>query len=120
MFIYDLPVTKKRVEFKYLTGHDQKEIDIKEKRYKNMGIKYDNTVTSYLENVIVSIDGVYDKNKIHHFVKNMPALDSRKLRKHIKDSEPGVDMSWNYECNDCGYENNFNMPMTSEFFWPST
>ncbi len=120
LFTYELPVTKKRVEFKYLTGYDQKEIDIKDKRYQNMGISYDNSITSYLENVIVSIDGVYDKNKIHHFVKNMPALDSRKLRKHIKDSEPGIDMSWNYKCNSCGHENNFIMPMTSEFFWPST
>ena len=83
LFAYKLPITQKTVYFKFLNGHDQKEIAIKEKRLKKAGVVYDNTITSYLENTIVSIDGITDKNKIHHFIKNMPALDSRKLRKHI-------------------------------------
>ena len=120
LFFFDLPVTKKRIEFKFLTGHDQNEIETKEKRMKEIGIKTDGSITSYLENVIVSVDGVSDKNKIHHFVKNMPARDSRVLRKFIRESEPGIDMSWEYNCSNCGTHNNFTIPMTSEFFWPST
>ena len=120
LFSFELPVTKKTVHFKYLTGHDQREIDIKEKRMKELDIQTEGTVTSYLENVIVSIDGVSDKNKIHHFVKNMPAKDSRTLRKFIRESEPGIDMSWEYNCSACGTHNTFTLPMTSEFFWPST
>lgn len=120
IFSYRLPVTKKEVKFKFLNGHDQKEIAITEKRLKDAGVKYDNTVTNYLENTIISVDGVTDKNKIKHFVMNMPALDSRKLRKYIKEIEPGIDMSWNYECKNCGHDNKINLPITSEFFWPST
>ena len=63
---------------------------------------------------------VTDKNKITHFVKNMPARDSKKLRDYIQDLEPGIDMSWNYICESCNSENNFNIPVTPEFFWPST
>jgi len=119
IFEFVLPVTNKKVNFKFLNGHDQKEIALIEKRLKKAGIHYDNPVTGYLENAIISIDGVTDKNKIKHFVMNMPALDSRKLRQHIKRSEPGIDMTWNYNCSQCGHDNNINLPITPEFFWPS-
>jgi hypothetical protein len=120
LFSYTLPVTKKVVYFKFLTGHDQKEADIKEKRMKKLGINTDNNVTSFLESTIVSVDGVSDKNKIQHFIKNMPALDSRKLRRHIKNAEPGIDMTSDYNCSNCGENNQITLPITSEFFWPST
>ena len=120
LFSYVLPVTKKEVKFKLLTGHDQKEIEITEKRLKAAGVVYDNSVTSYLENTIVAIDGITDKNKIKHFVLNMPAMDSRKLRKHIKDTEPGIDMRWKYNCSNCDHHNDMGLPINSEFFWPST
>ena len=120
LFEYQLPVTNKTIQYKFLNGHDQKEIAIIEQRLKKAGISYDNNVTSFLENTIVSIDGVTDKNKIKHFIMNMPALDSRKLRRHIGQSEPGIDMSWQYSCSHCGHDNDINLPITSEFFWPST
>lgn len=120
LFEYTLPVTKKTVKYKFLNGHDQKEIATLEKRYQKSGINKDNNVTSFLENTIVSIDGVADKNKIKHFIMNMPALDSRKLRRHIRESEPGIDMSWNYNCTKCAHDNRIILPITPEFFWPST
>ena len=120
LFEYTLPVTKKSVNYKFLTGHDQKEIATIEKRLQKAGMVQNNSVTSFLENTIVSIDGITDKNKIKHFIANMPALDSRKLRRHIKQTEPGIDMSWQYCCKNCGHDNDINLPITSEFFWPST
>jgi len=119
-FEYVLPVTGKVVKYKFLNGHDQKEIALTEKRLKKAGVVYDNTVTSFLENTILAIDGVTDKNKIKHFVINMPALDSRSLRQHIRQSEPGIDMTWNYDCNNCNHNNDISLPITSEFFWPTT
>jgi hypothetical protein len=95
-------------------------MELIEKRLKKAGINYDNTVTGYLENTIISVDGVTDKNKIKHFILNMPALDSRKLRKHIRQSEPGIDMKWEYDCGKCGHHNDIQLPITTEFFWPST
>jgi len=115
-----LPVTKKVVRYKYITGHDEKEQEVKSKRLQSLGIQQSGNVTSYLESIIVSVDGVTDKNKITHFVKNMPALDSRKLRLHVKNSEPGIDMKWDYNCSNCSAKNSISIPITSEFFWPST
>jgi hypothetical protein len=120
LFEYTLPVTKKKVLFKLLTHKDERESEIKRERLESAGIVTENAVTSYLENSIVSIDDVKDKNKISRFIKSMPAKDSRTLRLHMKDIEPGVDMTWEYGCNKCGHANKFSMPITSEFFWPST
>jgi hypothetical protein len=120
IFQYQLPVTKKNIHYKFLNGHNQKEIALIQQRLKKSGIVYDNTVTNYLENTIVSIDGITDKNKIKHFIINMPALDSRKLRQHMREAEPGIDMKWKYDCNSCNHNNNIQLPITSEFFWPST
>lgn len=120
LFSYTLPVTGKQVLFKFLTANDEKEENIKKERMKTAGIDQANSVTSFLASTIVSVDGVADKNKINHFVKNMPAKDSRSLRLHIKKLEPGIDMSWEYKCTSCGAENGFGIPITTEFFWPST
>ena len=50
----------------------------------------------------------------------MPAQDSRKLRLHIIEAEPGIDMTWQYACHSCAGINEFGIPITTEFFWPST
>ena len=119
-FSCTLPVTGKNIKFKYLNGHDEREREIINKRYKNLGIEKENSITDFLESVILSIDDITDKNKIKHFVQNMPARDSRYLRKYIKENEAGMDMKHTYTCRSCNSENNIFIPVTSEFFWPST
>lgn len=119
-FSFDLPVSKKRVVFKYLTGHDEKENRLRDQRLEAIGISANNSVTQQLKDVIISIDGITNKLEIEKFVKNMPALDSRKLRLFIKGNEPGIDMKYKYSCSNCGNANEFMLPITSEFFWPST
>lgn len=121
VFSFMLPVTGKEVLFKFLTGSDEEDRTIaNERRKKAMpGVKLQNNVTSRLEQVIVSIDGVADKNKINHFIKNMPAQDSRKLRSYITKHEPGIDMSVWMSCPHCGEESKVELPVGSNFFWPS-
>ena len=120
IFAFELPVTKKVVCYKFLNGHDDREEELKQKRLANLNMTADNNVTNFLERIIISIDGITDKNKIRHFIANMPALDSRKLRLHVNNSEPGIDMSWKYSCKKCSHDNEFSLPVTPEFFWPST
>jgi len=118
-FNFELPVTKKNVIFKFLTSHDDRERDRKQKFWKDK-FKVENYVTSYLEASIISIDGITDKNKISHFIKNMPAFDSKSLRSFIKENEPGIDMSHQFACHHCQHVNKANLAITPEFFWPRT
>ena len=121
LFRFDLPVTKKKILFKFPTLQDDRERTIKEKNLsKYIQSLVESNVTGNLEVAIQSVDGITDKNKIKHFIMNMPAFDSRAIRKFMKESEPGMDMSCEYTCEKCGTHNKSSIPITSDFFWPST
>ena len=120
-FEFILPVTKKRVTFKFLTLKDDNERNTINKAYQeNFDSKLERNVTSFLAHTVTSVDGKTDKNKIRHFIQNMPAYDSKALRRHINDNEPGIDMSSILECKNCSNKTEISVPITSEFFWPST
>ena len=119
-FEFQLPVTKKKVIFKYITAREERERKAaSESMQRVMGTSITNNITSFLENSIVSVEGISDRAKIKHFVMNMPAFDSKSLRRFIIDNEPGMDMRCEFECKNCGASNETNMPMTAEFFWPT-
>ena len=114
-------MTKKKVVFKFLTLKDDRNRNLENKNKKSaLNSKIDNSVTSFLNYSILSVDGVTDKNKLRHFVKYMPAMDSKELRKYIRENEPGMDMTSEFKCESCRQDNEFNLPVTTEFFWPST
>ena len=121
LFSYTLPVTKKEVNFRFTTGKDEHErsIIVDRKRKSMPGMKIDDNITSRLTQLIFSIDGITDKNKITQFVRKMPALDSKSLRKYINDHEPGIDMSSWIRCENCSESSKISLPMGSNFFWPS-
>ena len=120
LFQFDLPVTKKTVHFKYLTGKDEQEITILMERKKKQGLQSDNLVTTRLSHAIVAIDGIKDKGKINTFIRNMPARDSLALRKHIDSSEPGLEMKTWMDCPHCMESSEVRLPMGASFFWPDT
>jgi hypothetical protein len=119
-FEFTLPVTKKNITFKFMTVGEEREIaQTKEKMSKHFESQIETNVTSNLEKAIVAIDGIRDKNKIRHFVQNMPAYDSRVLRKFIRENEPGIKMEHNLVCANCSSASSVLVPMSREFFWPS-
>jgi hypothetical protein len=120
LFEVSLPVTKKTLRVKFLTGHDEKEMTITSERRKKQGFKQSSTITDRLIKSIVSIESIKDRNKISLFVKNMPARDSLALRKFLDLHEPGVDMSSWITCDSCLEESEVIIPMGTSFFWPET
>ena len=121
LFAFKLPVTKKEILFSFPTVKQDRENTIKNKNLsKFVKSNIENNVTDRLEMAIKQIGGVTDRNKIKHFVMNMPAYDSRSLRKFMTENEPGMEMTWEYDCESCGAHNNTNVPITANFFWPGT
>ena len=120
VFQFELPVTKKTVMFKFLTGRDENEISTIAERKRKKGIVNDNTVTTRLKHAIISIDGITDKHKIGVFVGNMPARDSLALRKYIDKNEPGIEMKSWMDCPHCQESSEVRLPMGASFFWPDT
>lgn len=119
IFEFHLPVTKKTVKFRFLTGRDEEEIMATNEKQKKAGLSSDASVTTNLLYSIVSIDGISDRAKIAQFVKMMPARDSLALRNYIRDNEPGIEMKQSSTCDACGHEEEVNMPLGVNFLWPS-
>lgn len=118
VFEFQLPVTKKSVRFKFLTGADEEEILLIQERKKKTGSLADSLVTTRLQYSLVAVDGKTDKNTIASFIRSMPARDSMELRRYIDKHEPGIDMKGFIDCNACGESSEVRMPLGASFFWP--
>ena len=120
LFDFTLPVTQKKVRFKFLTGADEAELTVMQERKKKMGQRSENLVTQRLNFSIQSIDGITDKTKINMFCRNMPARDSLELRRHIDANEPGVEMKSWMDCPSCLEHSEVRLPLGASFFWPDS
>jgi hypothetical protein len=118
LFEFQLPVTKKTVRFKFLTGADEEEIMTIQERKKKTGAVADSLITTRLQFSIVAVDGKTDKNLVASFIRSMPARDSMALRQYIDKNEPGIDMKQFIACDACGEHSEVRMPLGAGFFWP--
>lgn len=119
-FAFTLPLTKKKVTFKYLTGRDEEDIIARQEAMKKKAINgADNVVTTRLLYSVVTIEGCPDRSQVVNFINNMPARDSLALRKYMDDHEPGVEMKQIASCTACGASEEVEVPMGVKFFWPN-
>lgn len=121
LFEFKLPISKKKVLFKFLTGADEFDISQEmERRKKKLGLESESLVTTRLSYAMVAVDEIKDRNKVMQFVRNMPAGDSRALRKFMDDNEPGIEMKTWMTCSSCSEQSEVRLPMGASFFWPDT
>ena len=117
-FKTELPVSKVNIEFKLLTGIDEKAIAREVKARTKVGA-HSPDVTTRLKHTIVSVDGDTDRKKINDFVDTqLLSKDSLYLRTKIREYAPDIDMSTEVEME--GQMVEVNIPLTIEFFWPKT
>lgn len=106
-FEVTLPVTKKKIKFRFLNGQDEKFLS---KASSNKGgitqknkIQYNKLVTERYVRQIMEIDGNRDKGYIKKFIGIMPMKDSAFFREYVKKMEPGIDTTVTLECDKCGH-----------------
>lgn len=116
-FVFSLPKTKATVEVRPLTGKDEVELaELLEKKKKaNLP---EEASTSQMKAYLVSVNGSTDKNLIKQFVESLPALDARQLRLLYRTIVPSVDMTQQFTCPSCSFEQEMEVPFTVDFFWP--
>lgn len=119
IFEFLLPMSKKTVRFKFMTGRDEEDMVALGDKQKKLGMGSESNITTSLLYSIISIDGTEDRAKIANFIKVMPARDSLALRNYMRDVEPGIIMKQEVECPACGHAEEVNMPMGVTFLWPS-
>ena len=119
-FLYRLPLCKKDVTFKLLTGADERELSTLLERTKKSGSGIDGLVTTRLLQQVISIGGERDRAKLSGIIRNLPARDSRDIRKYADQISPGVEMKQVFTCSQCNEESEVDVPMGTEFFWPAS
>lgn len=106
------------VRYRFLTGHDEKEISKLNDRKKKSGVLADNLVTQRYQYQLVQVNDISDKSKLQMFTQRMPTKISRLLRSEMDTSEPGIQMKQHVTCTSCHEESEVNMPIGASFFWP--
>lgn len=115
-FNVTLPKTNVIVTFKLLTGVDEKRLVAGVEADKKKRI--DRGITRQLASMIVAVNDDDSVDAIKYLVENMPSSDSRHLRLAYKLTSPNVDLTQHFECGECGHEQDMEVPLNADFFWP--
>ncbi len=119
-FDFFLPYTKKTVTFRMLTKKDETAIDDEQKGLLKVNKDVTREVTTRLAHIITAVDGETDTGRIRKFINNeLVSRDSLALRKHIRETLPDIDSTFDYTCGNCGAEKREETPMGVSFFWPN-
>jgi predicted RNA-binding Zn-ribbon protein involved in translation (DUF1610 family) len=116
----ELPIMKMRIRFRLLTGVDEKRLGklAEVKGTKNGGIRVSKLVTEKYVMQIMEVNGNRDKLYIKKFIAAMPMKDSGFFREYVRRIEPGLDLSYEFECPSCGELDIKDIPITPKLFYP--
>lgn len=118
-FKFELPKSKKTIEFKLLTVKDQKEIDAILKSYQKLGSMFvASNLTTRLKKMILSVDGNSDPVVVSKSIDNMLAVDSRAFREYISKIQPDVDLEVEVEDPSTGDFFRSNFTIGVDLFYP--
>ena len=119
-FSITLPATKVTLEFKLITSGEEKKVEKDVEAMKKIQPDIDYSNSFKFKRMITSIDGDTTQSVINDFVDNkFLALDSLEFRKNLNKINPGVDMSYPFECPHCSHTQEVVVPLGTGFFWPN-
>jgi hypothetical protein len=117
-FTFEFPTTGNVITFKLLTVGDEKAIEKEILGLKKIDPKGSFEISTRLKNMIISVNGDYEKKTIREFVDyGLLARDAKALREYISNINPGVDMSYTH-ITENGVEEDIVIPVGLNFFWP--
>ena len=116
-FIAVTPRSKIQVELQLLRGGDEKKLAkmVAMKKKRNLP---ESTLSDQLRLAIASVNGAAETNVINLFIGSLAASEARYLRGVYAKLMPNIDMKQDFLCHFCGYEQEIEVPFTSDFFWP--
>ena len=115
-FDFTTSVGKNKLKFKLLTGADETLIEKDIKQSSKFGVSSD--ISTRLRYTVTEVDGDTKSSTISEFTQNLLARDSVALRGYIRDIAPDIDLTSEVEIG--GETVSVSIPLTVEFFWPSS
>tara|TARA_Y100000310_G_scaffold111997_1_gene110416 strand:- start:2217 stop:3053 length:837 start_codon:yes stop_codon:yes gene_type:complete len=116
-FFITLPQTKIEAECRLLTSNDEAKMSAKTEKKRKLKLP-ESILTDQLKLVIVSLNGITDRSTVEEFVDVMPAQDSNHLRNEYDKMRPDIDLSYQFECEQCESLSDVSIPFSVNFFWP--
>ena len=115
--IITVPASEVKVEVKLMTGNDEEYLNqlAENKRKNNLP---ETSLTDQFMRMIVSVNGDSSNSMRSSFISHMPARDSKFLRRIYGDIVPNIDTTQHYICASCNFQQDMEVPFTTEFFWP--
>lgn len=122
LFEFVLPTSKVTIKYKLLTHRDETSIDQELTALNKINKSgASSEITTRLKKMIVSIDGNEDRQTINKFVdQQLLSKDSLAFRSYVKENTPDIDLSFDFECEDCQHNERMGIPLSVSFFWPDT
>ena len=117
-FEVTLPVSKQTLTYRLLSGKEEKLIESELKQLKKLGSQVSPELTTRLKYCITSIDGNIEETVIRNFVDNMLSRDSLHLRNEMGKFAPDIELEQEIDIE--GETVRVDIPMTVNFFWPSS
>tara|TARA_R110002096_G_scaffold198278_1_gene382049 strand:+ start:81 stop:953 length:873 start_codon:yes stop_codon:yes gene_type:complete len=118
-FNVQVPNSPVDVQFRLLTGHDEKAMMDNADRRRKKKLPERN-VTDMLNYMIVSVMGHEDRETIAKYVDSLPMRDSRFLRKAYESVSPSIELRKEFVCVNCDHTDDITFPFTTDFFWPNS
>ena len=112
----EIPRTKTKLELKILKSREL-ETPTNKKAKNAQNNKF---ISTHYEKIIVAVNGNSDRQYIKSYINSMSALDSRYLRTVYSKCTPAVDFTCSYVCGECGHNDEVEVPLNAEFFWPKS
>lgn len=117
-FDFKLPVSGRDVRFKLMDASTVAKLDrdmeaVRKKTGREQG------VTMRLLSQVTALQGVSDVKNMPRAIENLAAQDAKALRTYMDEIAPGVNMEQEFECSSCGRISEVEIPVGTEFFWPS-
>ncbi len=125
-YTFELPISKRVIEFKLLTHGDEINISAEVQAMERLKgkIKGDlvgsQDVTTRLRHMILSVDGNDDRSYINKWITNeFLARDNRAFRNYVKEISPDLDLTFVFESELSGETEVMSIPFGIEFFYPT-
>lgn len=115
-----LPIIKANLKFRLLIGKDEKRLaKLSDSKTGNAGgVKVSKIITEKYLMQIMEVNGNRDKLHIKKFISIMPMKDSAFFREYLRRIEPGLDLSYDFDCPNCGHVDSRDVPITPKLFYP--
>jgi len=116
-FTTRLPRLGAEVTLRLLSGDDERRY-LKQLETRRKSRQTEATVSTQLMYVITGVNGDSNPQIISRLIENMPSMDVRHVQFVLKLATPNLDMTQSFECQECDHEQEMEVPLSADFFWP--